>query len=98
MEQINTCKVLGDWTAAFDLNDTDKDYGNSVRFRILDYVISAIAGLKVNNDYNHMVERVMYGFGGNEQSSVLFCEKKYLPGSGLYECILWTWGRPGRWT
>lgn len=79
MEQINTCKVLGDWTAAFDLNDTDKDYGNSVRFRILDYVISAIAGLKVNNDYNHMVERVIYGFGGNEQSSVLFCEKKYLP-------------------
>lgn len=76
MEQINTCKVLGDWTAAFDLNDTVKDYGNSVRFRILDYVISAIAGLKVNNDYNHMVERVMYGFGGNEQSSVLFCEKK----------------------
>lgn len=76
MEQINTCKVLADWTAAFDLNHTDKDYKHSVRFRILDYVISAVAGLKVNNDYNHMAERVMYGFGGNEQSSVLFCHKK----------------------
>jgi len=76
MEQFNTCKVLSDWVSAFHFDSSNIALADSARFRILDYIISSVAGLKVNNAYNHAVERVMYSFGGNQQSSVLFCKRK----------------------
>ena len=56
------------------LNDNDKE---QLRTLIIDFFAAAYAGYKQNRVFNEKVERVVYPQGGEEESNVLFQEKRY---------------------
>ena len=55
------------------LDENDK---SQIKLLLLDYFAAAFAGYKQNKAFSDMTGGVVFSQGGNEESSVLLCEKK----------------------
>lgn len=73
---MNTSRQLAKWVTDFKLNPADTEIISETRKRIFDFVVSAMAGYKVNPVFNKAVERVADIMSNQRQSSVLFKKQK----------------------
>ncbi len=73
---MNTSRMLAKWIADFKLKPTDTEIIIEARKRVFDYVVSAMAGYKVNPVFNRAVTEVAEMLSDMRQSSILFSDQK----------------------
>lgn len=73
----NPGRILSEWISDFDLNTCKDSDVREVRVRILDLLVSAVAGIRVNQRYNRAVIRVYSEWSGKGESTVFFNNKRF---------------------
>lgn len=71
------CKILCDFAEQTKYNTLPDSVIKCVKAFITDYFAASIAGYRINSDFNTVLLKLLIEQGGNEQSSVLFSNKKY---------------------
>lgn len=67
---------LASYTEKLNYESLSDDVIKSAKLFILDFVLSAMAGYKINKNFGDALVNVYSELGGNEQSSVMFYNKK----------------------
>lgn len=73
---IPATKILSDYIYKLQWEDLPREVIESTKVLLLDYLASAIAGYKINRNFNTAVTKLYYDMGGKEESSVLFNNSK----------------------
>lgn len=77
---MDCTKILSEFVFNLKYGDLDNKTKETTRLLIADYFSACIAGYRTNKVFNNAVLDLMDEIGGNEQSSILFSDKK-LPAS-----------------
>lgn len=64
--------ILAEIAASINIENVPNATLENAKLRILDYLISAVAGYRVNKPMNEVIVSTLRDFGGNAQSTVLF--------------------------
>jgi 2-methylcitrate dehydratase PrpD len=72
----NLTDELAIYTESLSFESLGEDVVESAKLFILDFVLSAMAGYKINKSFGDSLVEVYSEMGGNEQSSVMFYNKK----------------------
>ena len=71
-------KMLADFAVQLKYSDLPFEVVETTKSYILDFYAASFAGLKVNRDFNQIIEELFFEAGGKEEASVL-CSTKRLP-------------------
>lgn len=72
----NLTDELAIYTESLNFESLGEDVVESAKLFILDFVLSAMAGYKINKSFGDSLVEVYSEMGGNDQSSVMFYNKK----------------------
>lgn len=75
MRDINT--ILSFVCESWDEHILEKNILETTKLFIIDYYASMMAGYQVNRSFNEAIFSVLEEASGKEESSIIFCDKKY---------------------